>query len=122
MGDPLLQNLLQLKSSDIVQRRIDQWLRAFFEDQLVDGPALNRNTLAMLIAIRDYATFTKVADTVWSVLHGLNVIDSTCCMHRLPCDCDPILGWSRGRRYCGGLVLICTHEPIRRFETHPIWK
>lgn len=63
IGDPLLQHLLQLKSNDVVLRRIDNWLTAFFEDQLEGGPQSELAILDMLTAIREYASFTKVAAT-----------------------------------------------------------
>jgi centromere protein I len=60
IGDPLLQHLLQLKSNDTISRRIDNWLTAFFEDQLEGGASSRTTLLDMLGAIRDYARFTKV--------------------------------------------------------------
>lgn len=60
IGDPLLQKLLQLKSDDVTLRRVDNWLMAFFEDQLADGSHSESQLLEMLASIRDYARFTKV--------------------------------------------------------------
>jgi centromere protein I len=60
IGDPLLQHLLQLKSNDVILRRIDNWLTAFFEDQLEGGAHSGRTLLDMLAAIEEYASFTKV--------------------------------------------------------------
>jgi centromere protein I len=60
MGDPLLQRLLQLRSDDTTLRRVDNWLMAFFEDQVADGVRSEATLLDMLASIRDYARFTKV--------------------------------------------------------------
>jgi centromere protein I len=60
IGDPLLQNLLQLRSNDAILRRIDNWLTAFFEDQLEGGAHSGSALLGMLAAIKEYAIFTKV--------------------------------------------------------------
>lgn len=60
IGDPLLQNLLQLKSNDTILLRIDNWLTAFFEDQLESGAHSESTLLDMLAAIKEYASFTKV--------------------------------------------------------------
>lgn len=60
MGDPLLQKLLQLKSSDIILRRLDNWLLAFFEEQLEISGYSETKVLAMLSAVRDYTQYTKV--------------------------------------------------------------
>jgi centromere protein I len=66
IGDPLLQNLLQLKSNNTIKRRIDNWLTAFFEDQLESGGSTGNTLLDMLAAIKEYASFTKVHDTAHS--------------------------------------------------------
>ncbi|KAG9249192.1 Mis6 domain protein [Calycina marina] len=58
IGDPLLQKLLRLKSSESTSRRIDNWLLAFFEDQL-ENQDLD-SILEMLASIREYTHFTKV--------------------------------------------------------------
>ena len=60
IGDPLLQNLLQLKSNNTIKRRIDNWLTAFFEDQLEGGGFTENRLLDMLAAIKEYTSFTKV--------------------------------------------------------------
>jgi len=60
IGDPLLQKLLQLKSSDTVMRRLDNWLMAFFEDQLEENGQSESTLLDMLAAILEYVRFTKV--------------------------------------------------------------
>jgi centromere protein I len=61
IGDPLLQHLLQLKSNEVMLLRIDNWLTAFFEDQLEDGAHTGSTQLLdMLASIRDYTRFTKV--------------------------------------------------------------
>lgn len=60
IGDPLLQKFLQLKFSETTSRRTDNWLLAFFEDQLESSASSASNILNMLQAIRDYARFTKV--------------------------------------------------------------
>lgn len=75
IGDPLLQNLLVLRSDDIVTRRIDSWLTAFFEDQLQNGEYAGNTLLDMLAAINDYASFTKVSFSE----HGLNLDVSILC-------------------------------------------
>ena len=64
IGNPKLQHLLQLKSNETILRRIDNWLTAFFEDQLESGtPTASSLLLDMLTAIRDYTTFTKASLT-----------------------------------------------------------
>lgn len=60
IGDPLLQKFLQLKSSESTARRIDNWLLAFFEDQLENPSSAEGNILDMLEAIREYTRYTKV--------------------------------------------------------------
>lgn len=64
MGDPALQKLLLLKSSDATLRRVDYWLKAFFDDQSAEGDveeeAGTRRVLEMLEAIREYVRFGKV--------------------------------------------------------------
>jgi centromere protein I len=60
MGDPLLQKLLQLKSTSSTLSRVDNWLMAFFEDQLEAGAHSGHELLDMLAAIIEYARFTKV--------------------------------------------------------------
>ncbi len=61
IGDSLLQNLLLLKSNDTIKRRIDNWLMAFFEDQLENDGHTGSALLEMLAAIKEYASFTKVS-------------------------------------------------------------
>jgi centromere protein I len=60
MGDPLLQKLLQLQSNDAIMRRVDNWLMAFFEDQLEGDASSEAALLDMLKSISDYVRFTKV--------------------------------------------------------------
>ncbi|KFY46422.1 hypothetical protein V494_00465 [Pseudogymnoascus sp. VKM F-4513 (FW-928)] len=60
MGDPLLQKLLQLKSTDAVDQRVNNWLMAFFEDQLEGDGSSEGALLDMLAAILEYTRFTKV--------------------------------------------------------------
>ena len=57
--DPLLQKFLQLKSSESTSRRVDNWLLAFFEDQL-ENQGSEAVILEMLGAIRTYTQYTKV--------------------------------------------------------------
>jgi hypothetical protein len=71
IGDPLLQNLLQLKSNDTIKRRIDNWLTAFFEDQLEGGGFTGNTLLDMLVAIKEYASFTKVRHKTHSLYYLL---------------------------------------------------
>lgn len=59
MGDPLLQKLLQLKSTNEIRQRVDNWLLAFFEDQMQSEDNSERALLDMLIAILEYVRFTK---------------------------------------------------------------
>lgn len=59
-GDPLLQKLLQLNSSNTTSQRIDYWLTAFFEDQLQNPESWDTAILEMLTAILGYARLTKV--------------------------------------------------------------
>ena len=60
IGDPLLQKFLQLKSSELTFSRIDNWLLAFFEDQLQSLGPSETLILPMLVAIRDYTHYIKV--------------------------------------------------------------
>lgn len=60
IGDPLLQKLLQLKQSENTAQRIDNWLLAFFEDQLESPNLAEGNIIDMLRAIREYSRHTKV--------------------------------------------------------------
>ena len=60
IGDPLLQKFLQIKPSVTTSQRIDQWLLAFFEDQL-ETAGSERAILEMLEAIRNYTKHTKVS-------------------------------------------------------------
>lgn len=60
MGDPLLQKLLQLKSTDETRQRVDNWLLAFFEDQMQSEDNSERALLDMLASILEYVRFTKV--------------------------------------------------------------
>ena len=60
MGDPLLQKLLQLKSTDETRQRVDNWLLAFFEDQMQSEDNSERALLDMLASILGYVRFTKV--------------------------------------------------------------
>lgn len=64
MGDPALQKLLHLKSSDATLSRVDYWLKAFFEDQLAEDDADEetgtKRILEMLEAVRGYVRFSKV--------------------------------------------------------------
>ncbi len=59
MGDPLLQMLLQLTSTGVTRQRVDNWLLAFFEDQLQSDDNSERALLDMLASILDYVRFTK---------------------------------------------------------------
>lgn len=60
IGDPLLQKLLSLKSTEITLRRVNNWLEAFFEDNASSDEASETKILDMLTAIRDYARYSKV--------------------------------------------------------------
>jgi centromere protein I len=64
LRDPLLQKFLQLKPSVSTSQRIDQWLIAFFEDQL-ETPGSEKTILEMLDAIRDYAIHSKVVMRIY---------------------------------------------------------
>ncbi|KAL3427055.1 mis6 domain-containing protein [Phlyctema vagabunda] len=59
IGDPLLQKLMQLRSTDAAIRRVDNWLMAFFEDQLQSPNQAEGNILSMLSAVLQYAHYTK---------------------------------------------------------------
>jgi centromere protein I len=61
IGDPLLQRLLQLRPSDVYEKRIDNWLYAFFEDQLHNPEPSEVKILEMLQAIHRYASTTRVS-------------------------------------------------------------
>ena len=73
IGDPFLQKLLQLKSSESTSRRIDNWLLAFFEDQL-ENPGSEATILEMLTAIRDYTQYTKVSFFINNIFVILQLI------------------------------------------------
>lgn len=60
IGDPFLQKFLQIKPSVSTSQRIDQWLLAFFEDQL-ETAGSERAILEMLEAIRNYTKHTKAS-------------------------------------------------------------
>lgn len=60
IGDPLLQKFLQLKHSATTSQRIDNWLLAFFEDQLETSHSSAANILDMLQSTLEYSRFTKV--------------------------------------------------------------
>jgi centromere protein I len=62
IGDPLLQKFLRLKYSETTWQRIDNWLSAFFEDQLETSHSTTGNILDMLQGIREYARYTKVGN------------------------------------------------------------
>jgi centromere protein I len=61
LGDPLLQKLLALRSSDT--KRIESWLSAFFNDELQLGeygqPPSSRLS-SMLQSVLNYTQYTKV--------------------------------------------------------------
>ncbi|KAL2067965.1 hypothetical protein VTL71DRAFT_16063 [Oculimacula yallundae] len=60
IDDPLLQKFLQLRSSENYSKRIDNWLMAFFEDQLQSSNAGDRPVLEMLQSVLGYTRYTKV--------------------------------------------------------------
>jgi centromere protein I len=60
LGDPLLQRLLQLRSSDEYEKRVNNWLYAFFEDQLHHPDPSEAKILEMLEAIDKYTQSTRV--------------------------------------------------------------
>jgi centromere protein I len=60
LEDPLLRKFLQLKGSEAVLSRLDNWLLAFFEDQLQTPDYSQDLTLTILTSIRDYTRSTKV--------------------------------------------------------------
>lgn len=69
IGNPKMQHLLRLKSSEALLRRIDNWLTAFFEDQLQDDSSSGGTIpLDMLRAVSSYASFTKVRGNIIIVL------------------------------------------------------
>lgn len=59
IGDPLLQKFIQLQSTHVTLNRIDNWLLAFFEDQLQTPGSPETLIIPMLAAIRDYTHYTK---------------------------------------------------------------
>jgi centromere protein I len=67
IGDPLLQRLLQLRSSDKYEKRINNWLHAFFEDQLHNPEPSEAKILEMLQAIYKYTQFTRAR--FWSLVN-----------------------------------------------------
>lgn len=58
--DPLLQKFLQLRSSKESSQRIDEWLLAFFEEQLTSRQSSESDILEMLRSILEYTRFTMV--------------------------------------------------------------
>jgi centromere protein I len=60
LTDPLLQRFLQLKPSTSAAERVDQWLLAFFEDQLEFAES-EQSILEMLEVILAYTNHTKVS-------------------------------------------------------------
>ncbi len=60
IDDPLLQKFLQLRSSDDNSKRVDNWLFAFFEDQLEDATSSESKILEMLEAVLGFTRYTKV--------------------------------------------------------------
>lgn len=60
LGDPLLQKLVQLKTTPIIQERINNWLTAYFEDILLESGDSIGESLDLLDSIREYTRFTKV--------------------------------------------------------------
>lgn len=119
MGDPALQKLLQLKSTEYTLRRVDYWLNAFFEDQLsksdAEEEATTNQVLEMLEAIREYTRFTKVcfayAYTRMITKHKFQVLPQACV------DCLQILleTWngSTGRDV---ILELLTYLPIQPFH------
>lgn len=76
IGDPLLQKFLQLKPTVSNLQRIDQWLSAFFEDQL-ENPGFEKAILEMLEAVSDYTNHTKVCS--WNLVpQSMLICPSTC--------------------------------------------
>ncbi|CZS92860.1 related to Mis6 domain protein [Rhynchosporium agropyri] len=60
INDPLLQKFLQLRSSESHSKRVDNWLMAFFEDQLQStSNAGERQILDMLDSVLGYTRHTK---------------------------------------------------------------
>lgn len=117
IGDPLLQHLLQLKSNKVIVRRIDNWLTAFFEDQLESGAQTGSTPLLdMLTAIRDYTSFTKVGPTelelrVLFVLTGLQAIPSACLVYL-----QSLLGYWNGVEGRDVILDLLTYIPVAPFE------
>ena len=93
MGDRLLQKLLQLKSSDTVLRRVDNWLLAFFEDQLEESGSSESRILEMLAAVRDYTNYTKVGVTDHFSSWMLSLVAITAGLSGVPQIHDSILEW-----------------------------
>jgi len=87
IGDPLLQKFLQLRSSEASSKRIDDWLLAFFEDQLERQHSAELMILEMLNVVLEYTRYTKVL-----LLHarghvrGIKIysIDIACGLHGIP--------------------------------------
>jgi len=98
MGDPLLQKLLQLKSTDITRRRVDNWLMAFFEDQLENEENSEATLLDMLASIREYVRFTKVSaqttTTLGLIMLIVKVLPPACAkyLHSLLGDWNGVTG------------------------------
>ena len=80
LKDPLLHKLLQLKPSVSTSQRIDQWLLAFFEDQL-ETPESEKTILEMLEAIRDYSNHTKVCSQYRSFFKQILMRPRNCLWH-----------------------------------------
>jgi centromere protein I len=117
IGDPLLQHLLQLKSNKVIVRRIDNWLTAFFEDQLESGAQTGSTPLLdMLTAIRDYTSFTKVVPTelephVLFILTRLQTIPSACLVYL-----RSLLGYWNGVEGRDVILDLLTYIPLAPFE------
>ena len=80
IGNSLLQKFLQLKPSISTFQRINQWLLAFFEDQL-ETPGSEKAILEMLEAVRNYTNHTKVCSrnlVSRSILKQYVSVSATC--------------------------------------------
>lgn len=118
MGDPLLQKLLQLKSTDITRRRVDNWLMAFFEDQLENEENSEAPLLDMLASIREYIRFTKVSAQTTTTLRPIMLIvneGASTCLRKISTLFARRLEWRYRTRGCSRPSFIYPNCSIRRY-------
>jgi hypothetical protein len=105
VNDPLLQKFLQLRSSESSLKRVDDWLLAFFEDQLQNPHSAEAKILEMLQAILEYTRYSKVCFPLLMTYHQrelrfLKLIYSgnTVSLFKVPHSYASHLEWKHGSR------------------------